>query len=269
MLCNEGDLLRRVVVCPPREAYFQVEDLAAHNIAQLAVREVAIAQHQRLCRALAAHGAEVISVPELARHPNSIFTQDPLFCAPAGFVRLRMGLPSRRGEEAWLAAVLEELNIPEVGVIEPPGIAEGGDIILAGEVAFVGRSSRTNDEGIAQLRAILAPMGYEIRVADVPIPSLHIGGMMSMVGPRAVLACEGAFPPGFFEGFEVISIPKESFVSGNVIALGDGRVIVEQRNFAARKLLDWAGYSVQSLNLSEFLKGSGGPTCLILPVARG
>lgn len=268
MLQDEGARLRWVAVCAPGAAYFSVVDLAAHNIHERADRARAEAQHRALRAALAACGAEVLVVPELAGHPNSVFTQDVALATPEGLIRLRMGLPSRAGEPEWMAAALRARGVPEVGRIEPPGTVEGGDVILAGEVAFVGRSARTNDEGIRQLAGLLTPQGYALRVADVPALSLHIGGMMSVIGPGQVLACEDSFPTGFFQGFEVTAIPKANFISGNVITLGDGELLAEQSNVAVIVALRAAGFTVHSLDLSEFVKGGGGPSCLILPLAR-
>lgn len=258
-----------VVVCPPRTEYFRVADLAAQNITARAERAPAQAQHRALRETLAACGAEVVALPELPGHPNSVFTQDTALVTPEGFIRLRMGLPARRGEEAWMATALQELGAPEVGRISPPGTVEGGDVILAGAVAFVGRSTRTNDAGVRQISALLARMGYEIRVVNVAAPSLHIGGVMSVVGERQVLACDGVFPTGFFAGFDVITVPTADFIGGNVIALGEGEVIAERRNTAAIAALTEAGFTVHPLDLSEFVKGSGGPSCLILLKWRG
>ncbi len=268
MLRNEGHRLRRVVVSPPGEAYFEPKGLKPHNLTARVDRKRAEAQHAALCALLSSFEAEVSAVPALEGHPNSVFTQDVAVVTPEGFLRMRMGLPTRRGEEAWMAARLGSLGEPEAGQIEPPGTAEGGDVILAGKVAFVGRSSRTNGGGAAQLAAHLYTMGYEVRVATVPPPSLHIGGMMSVVGPEQVLACEGAFPPELFDGFELLSVPKNDFISGNVITLGEGEVIVEARATATADVLCRAGFRVHALDLSEFVKGTGGPSCLILPLER-
>ncbi len=254
------------MICPPGEAYVGANDLAAHNLAAPADLAQARAQHAALRQTLADCGVEVLLIRELAEHPNSVFTQDVALSTPAGFIRLCMGLPSRRGEPDWMAATLTGWGMPEVGCITAPGTVEGGDVILADNVGFVGRSSRTNDVGIAQLAALLAPQGFALRVADVPPPSLHIGGMMSFVGPRQVLACADVFPPGFFDGFEVIRVPKTDFISGNVIGLGAAQVIAEARNIEAMAALEKAGFIVLPLDLSEFVKGTGGPSCLILPL---
>ncbi len=258
-------MLTRVLVCPPGRAYFEADDLAEHNLKARADRQQAQSQHAALCRTLVDAGVEVVTIPELTGHPNSVFTQDVALGTSAGFIRLRMGLPSRRGEPEWMARRLNALGIPELGRIRAPGTVEGGDVVLASDVAFVGRSARTNDVGITQLTALLKPLGYEVRVVDVPPPSLHIGGMLSLVGPRQVLACAEIFPPTLFDGFEVIATPREDVVSGNVIGLGAGTVIAEARNVNTRAALEARDFTVHALDLSEFLKGTGGPTCLILP----
>ncbi len=259
-------LPRRMVVSAPGAAYFEATNLAAHNLTARADRERALAQHRALRAAIVAAGAEVIAIPALAGHPNSVFVQDTALGTPEGFIRLRMGLPSRHGEPAWMAQALTATGAPEIGRITAPATVEGGDVILADDVAFVGRSRRTNDAGVRQITALLAPLGYDVRVAEAPPPSLHIGGMMSAVGPRHILACEGVFPPEFFAGFEVILIPQRDFISGNVIGLGAGHVIAEQSNTHAIAALRGAGFTVQPLDLSEFVKGAGGPSCLVLPL---
>lgn len=268
MVRSEGDRLRRVIVSPPRKEYFCVLNLDAHNIGEIANRQKAIDQHRRLCGLLRQFGARVIRLEELVGHPNSVFTRDSSLVTPQGYIKLRMGLASRRGEEEWMAAALDSLRIPCVGEIRPPGTVEGGDVILAGKVAFIGRSERTNASGIVQLSHFLEALDYEVRVLLLPPPHLHMGGAMSLVGPETVLICRGLFPTTFFHGFKTVSIPCRDFISANVISLGNREVIVEQANQAAAKALQAAGFEVHSVDLSEFIKGRGGPTCLILPVDR-
>ena len=54
-----------------------------------------------------------------------------------------------------------------------PGTLEGGDVLKVGPVVYVGASSRTNAEGIRQLRELLTPHGYP--VVAVPVTkALHL-----------------------------------------------------------------------------------------------
>jgi N-dimethylarginine dimethylaminohydrolase len=47
----------------------------------------------------------------------------------------------------------------------------------------------------------------------------------------------------------------------------ESAVLVEKRNSAAIELLEKTGIKVISLDLSEFIKGRGGPSCLVLPIS--
>ena len=170
----------------------------------------------------------------------------------------------------WMANILKSLGEPCAGEIEAPGTVEGGDVILAGSVAFVGRSSRTNEEGIRQLSDLLHEMDYETRVVAVKSSSLHIGGLMSAIGPNRILCCRDAFPEEFFKGFDTIEIPCHGPSNGNVICLAENEVIANSaENMETIGILENHGVKVHAIDLSEFRKGSGGPTCLILPVDRG
>jgi N-dimethylarginine dimethylaminohydrolase len=87
MVRNEGDKLRRVVVAAPRREYFQVEKPEAHNIEEVADKARAVEQHQQLRTILRRAGARVINLPELAGHPNSVFTRDTGLVTPGGYIK--------------------------------------------------------------------------------------------------------------------------------------------------------------------------------------
>ena len=167
-----------------------------------------------------------------------------------------------------MAQVLDGLKEPKAGKIQAPGIVEGGDIILAGAVAFIGCSRRTNANGVRQLSALLKRMGYKIRTANILPPHLHLGGIMSLVGPQHILCSKGFFDKKFLKDFDLIEVDDRTFISGNVICLGERELIAEASNTAAVEALDKKGFKVNTLDLSEFVKGQGGPSCLILPVER-
>jgi dimethylargininase len=167
-----------------------------------------------------------------------------------------------------MADILDSMGIPCAGEIHSPGTLEGGDIILAGRVAFLGRSERTNDEGIVQVSHVLQDMGYEPRVMGVR-GSLHIGGLMSAIGPERIVHCRSTFPEGFFAGFDTIEVELRNLSSANVICIDADEVIANSaENSATIESLEERGVRVHGIDLSEFRKGAGGPTCLILPVDR-
>jgi dimethylargininase len=269
MLSNEGERLKQVVVCTPRKEYARASNLEKHNIGELGDPKLAIQQHDTLKSKLRDFGAEVIDIPELAEHPNSVFTRDTALCTPQGYVKLRPGLETRQGEEGWMAEALEAIEEPCVGGIEAPGTVEGGDIVLAGKVAFIGRSIRTNKYGIRQLSTLLEMIGYEVRLIELPDTILHIDKALMALGPEQVLYCREIVPKEKIKGFEGIGISCSGDTTANIICLGNKELIVNSSNSIVIARLESERYIVHSLDLSEFAKGMGGPNCLIMPVERG
>jgi dimethylargininase len=258
--------MNRIVVSSPGAEYFDPGDLQSHNIAARPDAERAVAQHAALKQMLADSGFSVADVPGLPGHPNSVFTRDTAVCIPGGYIRMRMGLDSRRGEEEWMARLLDGMGIACTGRVKSPGTAEGGDVIVAGTVVFIGLSSRTNPSGARQLATLFRNQGFEARLAAVPQPFLHLGGVMTLVGPRRVLTCGHVLTDEFLSGFECLRIPGKSFISGNVISAGSNGVIADIGNRPAIEALSTRGVKVHPVDLSEFIKGNGGPSCLIMPV---
>ena len=272
MIRSEADTLRAVLVCPPGPAYSGTRDLEAQNITEAPDPEVASRQHSALVARLRTFGARVVELAEPPAWPNATFTRDPALITPAGYVILRMGLEARRDEPGWIASALEREGVPRLGVIEPPGTVEGGDVFLAGDVALVTRSGRTNDEGARQLSGLLAELGYDVRVTELPEPYLHLGSVLSVIAPGRVLALAGAFPPGFLDGFDVVEIPRRTgrATAANVLCLGPNEVVANEGDGQGPiAILEAGGVHVHRLDLSEFRKGNGGPTCLALPLERG
>ena len=79
-----------------------------------------------------------------------MFVEDTAVVLDEVAVIARPGAESRRGETASVAA--RSRGLPSVVAIEPPGTLDGGDVLVVDREVFVGRSTRTNDSGIEQLR---------------------------------------------------------------------------------------------------------------------
>ena len=167
-----------------------------------------------------------------------------------------------------MSDALESIGEPRVGEIKAPGTVEGGDVILAGTVAFVGRTIRTNEEGVKQISSLLSPMGYEARILYLPDSILHLDKVLMAAGPTRMLSCAGYMPNESLRGFEVIEVPCEGRSSANIICLGNNHVVVDRANREVITRLERSGLLVHAIDLSEFAKGTGGPNCLIMPVER-
>lgn len=268
MLFSEADRITRVIVCSPREEYYRLENLKAHNILEVADRKTAMAQHDQLKKLLADFGAEVIDPPELVDHPNSVFTRDASMVTPQGYIELRPGIESRLAEGRWLAGVLDELVVPRAGEIVAPGAVDGGDVVLFGKIAFVGLSHRTNWAGCDQLTKLLTPMGYQTRPVALPNRILHLDKVLMPFRPDKLLVCTDIVDKSVLEGVDHLPIEFGDTSNANIICLGAGEVIVGDDNQGALEGLADQGLTIHRLPISEFSKGVGGPNCLIMPVER-
>jgi len=267
MLRNEGDRITRVVVCPPKIEYFEIGDPLKHNIREIANREKAMEQHAALCKLLRESGCEVLDMPEMKGHPNSVFTRDMAVCTPNGYVKLRPGIETREEEGEWIARFLDSTGEPCAGEILSPGTVDGGDVFLLGDVAFIGRSRRTNDEGIRQLGDILRAMDYEMRPVDLPNQYLHLDQTIGVLGPDRLICCEGMYDRGLFAGIDTVAMTCTKY-NANIICLGESEIIAPSMNTGVIRAAEEHGVTVHRVDLLEFWKGTGGPNCLIMPVER-
>jgi dimethylargininase len=268
MLSNEGEKLTSVIVCTPQKEYTCVSNLKEHNITELADANLAILQHDKLKSKIRGFGCTVKDLPELENHPNSVFTRDTSLCTPDGYIKLRPGIESRLGEEKWMAQALDSMEVPCAGEIKAPGTVEGGDVVLAGSVAFIGKTTRTNEEGIKQLSIFLQRMNYEIRVIPLPDSTLHLDKALMTVDSKQILYCSDLVPQKYLSGFDTIEIETSNTTTANIICLGNKEVIANKSNQKVIQKLKDSALIVHVLNLSEFVKGTGGPNCLIMPVER-
>ncbi len=268
MVKSECERLKKVVVCTPQKEYPHAKNKKEHNIGELGGPELALRQHGLLKQKLKEFGAEVLDLPELIGHPNSVFTRDASLYTPRGYIKLNLGLKTRKGEETWMADFLNAQGGLCAGEINEPGTVEGGDVVLAGNVAFIGNSVRTNEEGIRQFSKIVTKMGYEVRAIKLPDTILHLDKALMTLDSKRVLFCKEFVSRKDISGFEGVEIICGENTTANIICLGDNEFIVNYTNDVVIDLLKRRDYVVHVLDLTEFTKGMGGPNCLIMPVER-
>lgn len=213
---------------------------------------------------------------------DAIYIRDASVMTPLGAVLCRMGKPQRQGEPEALGKVYAQLDIPVLGRIESPGQLEGGDVTWLGpRCVAVGRGYRTNDSGIAQLRALLGDSIDELIVVPLPHyrgPSdvFHLMSILSPVDRHLAVVYSPLMPVPFRErlldlGYTLVEVPDEEFDSmgANVLAAAPGRCVMVDGNPDTRAALERAGAQVFVYDGSDIsLKGGGGPTCLTRPIPR-
>ena len=283
--------LRRVLVCSPRAAGWDKggagapargcwRDLGFHAQPDSAAAQ---AQHEELCRQLESAGAEVLHLPASCDLSlDAVYTHDPSLPTDFGLIALNPGKPNRVPEARNHAEFCRSLGIPTMGQVQSPGKTEAGDMVwLDSKTLLVGHGYRSNAAGIAQMRALLWPLGVEVISAPLPYglgPSacLHLMSLVSLLDEKTALVDLPWLAVETVEllrsrGYRLLEIEycERDTLACNVLSLGDNRLLALEENQRTNQKLRRAGFDVRTFRGSELcINGSGGPTCLTRPLLR-
>ena len=145
-------------------------------------------QWQAYVDSMSSEGWTIVSVERADDAPDSVFVEDTLIIFGRLAVLASPGLASRFSEIRGAQATVNNLGL-ETCRIKAPGTLDGGDVLKIGKTVYVGRSDRTNAEGIRQLRAIISPLGYT--VVAVPVTkALHLKSAVTALPDGTVIGYE-------------------------------------------------------------------------------
>ena len=217
--------------------------------------------HESYTATLREAGATIHELPALADFPDSVFVEDAALCLVQGAILMRPGAATRRGEVEHMAATLKSLysDVREM----KNGFIEGGDILITGKEILVGRSERTDAEGVAELTKLVADWGYSVREVITPPGVLHFKTDCSLLSPDTVLSTKRLAASGCFEGYNIIFTADGEEASANAIRFNDF-VIMPAGFPKTAALLREAGYESREINNTECAKIDGGMSCLSL-----
>ena len=221
-------------------------------------------QHAAYVQALADLGCEVVTLDALDQMADSVFVEDVAVVFDEVAVMTRPGAPSRREEvtsvEAALAAYRPVLRI------EGPGTLDGGDVLRCGRRVFVGRSARSNSEGIEQLRRLVKPFGYSVDGVAMR-GCLHLKSAVTAVGEGVLLINRDWVDADAFAEFQLIDVAADEPHAANALRIqaGDRSGLVYPDCFPLTLArLRQAGIAVTAIDLSELQKAEGAVTCCSL-----
>ncbi len=217
-------------------------------------------QHAGYVRALESLGCRVLALPAQDDMPDAVFVEDVALVFDEVAVMTRPGAESRRGEGASVAPLLASLR--PMRAIEAPGTLDGGDVMRIGREVYVGRSARSNDAGIGQLRTLLEPFGYRVH-AVVTHGCLHLKSAVTAVADDTLLVQPAWVDVAQFDGYRLIEVDPGEEHAANALRIGDG-VIHPDCFPRTRERLDRAGINVTTVDVSELQKAEGATTCCSL-----
>lgn len=243
-------------------------------------------QHAAFTKIVEASGAKVEWLPQghegLA---DRVFTHDPSLVTEKGAIVLNMGKPLRKDERKAHLDYYAQAGIPVLGEVTAPGTAEAGDCLWLDEQTLaVGRGFRTNQAGIDQLSALLAPLGVSVLAFDLPVykgeqACLHLMSIISLLAENLALIYEPLMPASFYQllgerGVQMLAAPEAEFEAShglnlNVLALSPRRGVMISGFPGTKALMESAGCQIETFDGAELcIKCEGGPTCLTRPVQR-
>ena len=142
------------------------------------------------------------------------------------------------------------------------GTLDGGDVMMVGDHFYVGRSARTNEEGIRQFIEILE--GWGLEGSEVPLEEvLHLKtGVNYLEDGNMLVSGEFIEKPDFAQYNKVI-VPEDEAYGANCIWV-NGTVIVAEGYPTVLKAVQDLGYKTLVVDTSEYRKVDGGLSCLSL-----
>jgi N-dimethylarginine dimethylaminohydrolase len=284
---TEYGRLTRVLVKHARDAFVSQEQIArqwkALNFSAPPDFARALDEYDRFLDIVAKNGTEIGYLPPNASVTlDSIYTRDASIIGPHGIILCRMGKDKRSEEPRAQDEEIRRRAGPVAGSIGSPGKLEGGDLIwLDPRTVVIGRGSRTNHEGVRQLRELLGNSVED--VIEVPLPDYRgqhdVMHLMSLISPvdKDLLVVYPRLLPDVLRrtlegrGYDFVEVPDAEFetMGTNVLALAPRDCVMLNGNPKTRAALERAGATVQGYDGVEIsLKGGGGPTCLTRPLAR-
>jgi dimethylargininase len=219
--------------------------------------ELAVEQWEQYVALLRRYDWKPMEVASADDCPDSVFIEDTMVVYKNTAVIARSGALSRRPEIADAERTIEQLGY-SIERIREPGTLDGGDILQVGDLMYVGRSARTNAEGVAQLRRAFEPLG--VTVIEVPVRKvLHLKSAVTALPNGTVIGEPSALDDvSMFEDF--ICVPEPA--GAHVVLLGGNRLLMAASAPQSAQRFAGLGYEPIIVNISEYEKLEGCVTCL-------
>ncbi len=233
-----------------------------------AVYDWALEQHAVLCKTLAYFGVETLELEAGGDDSHETAVCDAAVAFDDGAVMMRPTAMSRRAEADRLQVELERLDVPVAGRIEAPGLLDGGDVLLAGNTAFVGAGARGNALGRNGLAEAARKHGFQVvEVAlDPSVPSLR--SVASAVSADTIVVAGSKIDREAFASFKTVVLELGEELAAGVLVLGERHVIADRRYRTSLAAMRRAGITVEGIDLYDFAKLGITPSMLALALKR-
>ena len=223
--------------------------------------KLALKQHENYIQVLEQCGLRVIVLKPDENFPDSTFIEDTCLITPRCAIITNPGAASRENETISIGRTVKELDI-QVEYIQNPGTLDAGDIMMVNDHYFTGISERTNIDGASQLNYILKK--YNFTSSTIKLEKvLHLKTGISYLENNNLLAVGEFLTKPELKSFNILEVDKKESYAANSVWI-NGYVLVPEKSFETKKMIENAGYKVIEVDVSEFKKLDGGLSCLSL-----
>ncbi len=277
---SEVDTLRAVLMRRPGREVESFDAAAVRFSDEPIDVELMRQQHDAVADVYRQNGVKVYYVEEQREdRPNAVFCRDLLFMTPEGAILTRPGMAARRGEERYVAKALSDIGVPIIKTVSGDGFFEGANAMWVDRhTCVVSTGSRCNRSGFEQVRTELERMDVAVYHMQQPYSNIHIDGIMNPASNEAIMVHASQVPYDIIDmlkkkGFKILEVPSQTELrehfSCNFVALEPGRVLMPEGSPRAQELLEKNWMEVETINISEIIKGKGALHCITAFLKRG
>ena len=231
--------------------------ISSHPMRHTINVERAREQHRAYCDTLSDLGLEVVHLPREDRFADSCFVEDTAVIVGQKALICRLAKTSRQGEEEVVEEMLQQYL--STSSIVAPGTVEGGDVIHYQKTLICGITQRTNRSGVQQMEKLL----------EVPVESIedsqiiHLKSHVTYLSRNIFVAIKSMAQHPVLKSYDILIVPHEEGYAANTLTIGD-TVLLPKGYPQTKSLIAKAGFTVITLDMSEFAKCEGALTCLSL-----
>lgn len=259
---------RHYLMCPP--TYFTVE-YAINPWMQPGIavdRRRALAQWDALRRTYLDLGHRVDLLAPMPGLPDMVYAANGATVVDGTVLAARFRHPQREAEAVAHATWFRRAA---AHVVEPEFVNEGeGDLLVVGDVILAGHGFRTDPRAHAETARVFGrevvslelvdPRYYHLDTAIAVLDATTIAWLPEAFGPASRAVLQARFPDA------VVADATDAAVLG-LNAVSDGRhVVLPVRATRLAAAVAERGFVPVPVDLSELLKGGGGPKCCTLEV---
>ncbi len=232
-------------------------------------KQLAMQQHRKMVDVYEENGVRCHFVEADEGLPSSVFTRDSSFMTPWGAVITSIQTPPRRQDYSVVSEFYRNAGIPIWKWVTADHF-EGGDfVIVRPGTALLGfTGDRSTKAGAEQVAGWLREKDWDAYIVPLGPQFVHMDAVVVMLEKDLALVCEDALPDYAIEWLdeqkiERLVVPYADCVKlgGNLVSLGNKRVLSMAHNVNVNAILEANGFEVHAVDYDMFALGGGGVHC--------